>query len=118
MPGLIIIIFIPAVQKAKPIELLQSANHGEKEPKTRWLLTVIGILALGGGYGIAIFVEDPVGTLLLFFVAVLLVILGTYCLFTAGSIAILKLLRRNKNYYYKTRHFTSVSGMIYRSFSP
>ncbi len=112
--GVTLIYNLFQVQKAKPIELLQSANHGEKEPKTRWLLTVIGILALGGGYGIAIFVEDPVGTLLLFFVAVLLVILGTYCLFTAGSIAILKLLRRNKNYYYKTRHFTSVSGMIYR----
>ena len=50
----------------------------------------------------------------MFFVAVLLVILGTYCLFTAGSIAVLKLLRKNKNYYYKSRHFTTVSGMIYR----
>ena len=102
------------VQKAKPIELLQSVSHGEKEPKTRWLLTVVGILALGGGYGIALFVENPVEALLLFFVAVILVILGTYCLFTAGSIAILKLMRKNKNYYYKTSHFTSVSGMIYR----
>lgn len=102
------------VQKAKPIELLQSASHGEKEPKTRWLLTIVGILALGGGYGIALLVENPVEALMLFFVAVILVILGTYCLFTAGSIAVLKLMRKNKNYYYKTSHFTSVSGMIYR----
>lgn len=102
------------VQKASPIELLRSANQGEKEPKTRWLLALIGLLALGAGYGIAIIVESPVDALVMFFLAVLLVILGTYCLFTAGSIAILKILRRNKNYYYKTSHFTSVSGMIYR----
>ncbi len=102
------------VQKASPIELLRSANQGEREPKTRWILTLIGLLALGGGYGIAIVVESPIDALGAFFLAVLLVILGTYCLFTAGSIAVLKFLRRNKNYYYKTSHFTSVSGMIYR----
>lgn len=102
------------VQKAKPIELLRSASQGEKEPKTRWLMTIIGLLTLAGGYGIAITVEDPMSVLLLFFLAVVLVMAGTYCLFTAGSIAVLKLLRRNRNYYYKSRHFTSVSGMIYR----
>lgn len=102
------------VQKARPIELLQSANQGEKEPKTRWILTVMGLLCLSGGYGIALFVEDPMSALMMFFLAVILVIAGTYCLFTAGSIAVLKLLRKNKNYYYKTSHFTSVSGMIYR----
>lgn len=102
------------VQKASPIELLRSSSQGEREPRTRWLLALIGVLALGAGYGIAIIVESPVDALVMFFLAVLLVILGTYCLFTAGSIVVLKLLRRNKNYYYKTSHFTSVSGMIYR----
>lgn len=102
------------VQKAKPIELLRSSSQGEAEPKTKWLMTIFGLLALGGGYGIAIVVENPMGVLLLFFVAVILVILGTYCLFTAGSVAVLKMLRRNKKYYYRTKHFTAVSGMIYR----
>lgn len=102
------------VQKAKPIELLRSSSQGEAEPKTRWLLTIIGGAALAGGYYIAIMTKDPMGALMLFFVAVILVMIGTYCLFTSGSIAVLKLLRRNKNYYYKTSHFTSVSGMIYR----
>lgn len=102
------------VQKASPIELLRSSSQGEREPRTRWLLALIGVLALGAGYVIAIVVESPVDALTMFFLAVLLVILGTYCLFTAGSIVVLKLLRRNKNYYYKTSHFTSVSGMIYR----
>lgn len=102
------------IRKSKPIELLQSASQGEAEPKTRWLMAVLGLLALGGGYGIAIMVENPADALLLFFVAVILVIVGTYCLFTAGSIAVLKILRKNKKYYYRTRHFISVSGMIYR----
>lgn len=102
------------VQKARPIELLQSANQGEKEPKTRWIMTVMGVLYLAGGYGIALLVKDPISVLMLFFLAVILVMAGTYCLFTAGSIAVLKLLRKNKNYYYKINHFTSVSGMIYR----
>lgn len=102
------------VQKAKPVELLQSASQGEAEPKTRWIMTAVGVVALAGAYYIAITTTDPLGALLLFFVAVILVIIGTYCLFTAGSIAILKLLRKNKRYYYQTAHFTSVSGMIYR----
>ncbi|MEY8517032.1 ABC transporter permease [Lachnospiraceae bacterium 29-84] len=102
------------VWKSRPIELLHSVNQGEAEPKTRWLMALIGVVALGVGYAIAIVVENPVETLLLFFVAVILVMLGTYCLFTAGSIALLKFLRKRTNYYYKTKHFISVSGMIYR----
>ena len=99
---------------AKPIELLKGGEHGEKEPKTKWLMTMIGIIALGIGYAMALTVKSPLSALTLFFVAVVLVMVGTYCLFTAGSIAILKLLRKNKKFYYKTRNFTSVSGMLYR----
>lgn len=102
------------VQKASAIELLHSSSQGEREPKTRWVMAILGVLALGGGYAIAIVIESPVDALLMFFVAVLLVVVGTYCLFTAGSIAVLKVMRRNKKYYYKTKHFISVSGMIYR----
>lgn len=102
------------IHLANPIELLKGGNLGEKEPKTKWLLVLIGVLALGGGYYISLTTENPMKALYLFFVAVILVIIGTYCLFTAGSIALLKLLRKNKSYYYKTKHFISVSGMIYR----
>lgn len=102
------------IRLANPIELLHSTNTGEREPKTKMLLTLIGIAALGGGYYIAVTTTNAVQAMLLFFVAVLLVIIGTYCLFTAGSIAFLKLLRKNKKYYYQTKHFTTVSGMIYR----
>lgn len=102
------------VHLSKPIELLKGGNVGEKEPKTKWILVCIGTVCLGIGYYIALTTESPLAALNLFFVAVVLVIIGTYFLFTAGSIALLKILRKNKKYYYKLKHFISVSGMIYR----
>lgn len=112
--GMTLVYNLFQVQKANAIELLHSANQGEREPRTRWILAVFGIAALGFGYWIAIVTENPVDALLLFFVAVILVVIGTYCLFTAGSIAVLKMMRKNKKYFYRTKHFISVSGMIYR----
>lgn len=103
------------VWRAKPIELLQGGSVGEREPKTKVFMAILGAACLGGGYALSIISAQEVGVAILsFFAAVLLVIVGTYLLFTAGSIAVLKLLRRNKNYYYKTQHFISVSGMLYR----
>lgn len=102
------------IHLSKPIELLKGGNTGEKEPKAKWILALLGIIALGAGYYIAVTVKNPISALMMFFVAVILVILGTYLLFTAGSIALLKILKANKRYYYKTSHFISVSGMMYR----
>lgn len=98
----------------KPVELLREGAVGEREPKSRWFLALLGILALGGGYAIAITTRSALDALALYFVAVILVIIGTYCLFTALSILVLKLLRRNKKFYYQTTHFIGVSGMLYR----
>lgn len=102
------------VGRAKPIELLRGGQMGEKEPKVKWPLVVIGLLSLGTGYYLAVTTESVMAALGVFFLAVILVIIGTYCLFLAGSIAVLKLMKRNKGYYYKPRHFVSVSGMLYR----
>ncbi|WP_458863713.1 FtsX-like permease family protein [Acidaminobacterium chupaoyuni] len=102
------------MHRQNPIEMLQSGSAGEREPKTRWLTTLIGILALGGGYWLAVTAEDALAAVGIYFIAVFLVIIGTYCLFTAVSITMLKLLRRNKKYYYRTNHFIGVSGMLYR----
>ena len=102
------------IKLANPIELLHSSNAGEREPKTKVFMTLVGIVSLGAGYYIAVTTTTALGAITWFFFAVLLVIVGTYCLFTAGSIAILKLLRKNKKFYYQTKHFTTVSGMIYR----
>lgn len=102
------------IQLVNPVELLHGGNQGEKEPKSRWLLVIIGVAALGNGYRIALTTEAPLEVLLKFFIAVICVIIGTYALFIAGSIVVLKMLRKNKAYYYNPKHFTSVSGMIYR----
>lgn len=102
------------VRLANPIELLRGEAEGEKPPKVSWLLAILGVFTLGAGYTIAIVVENPISAVTLFFVAVILVIIGTYALFTASSIAILKLLQKNKKFYYKTNNFISVSGMLYR----
>lgn len=102
------------IKRSNPTELLKGGQHGEKEPKTKWIMTIIGVVALGAGYGIALYVKSPLSALQLFFTSVILVIIGTYAIFTAGSIALLKLLRKNKKFYYKTSNFVSVSGMIYR----
>ena len=111
---LILLNSIMQIQTANPIELLTAGNAGEREPKTKWILTILGLLSLGTGYYIALAIKNPITALVYFFFAVILVIIGTYMLFTAGSIALLKILRKNKKYYYKTKHFTSISGMIYR----
>ena len=100
--------------RSRPIELLHSDSAGEREPKTKRLLAVLGLAALLGGYAIALTTRNPVNALMRYFEPVILVMLGTYCLFTAGSIALLKRLRANKGFYYQTRHFTAISGLLYR----
>ena len=113
---LILLNSIRQIHTANPIELVTAGNAGEREPKTKWIVAILGVLtlSLGAGYYIALTIENPLTALVYFFFAVILVIIGTYMLFTAGSIALLKILRKNKKYYYKTKHFTSISGMIYR----
>lgn len=102
------------VNVSSPIELLHAQAEGEKEPKNRWLLALGGLLCLGAGYGLALWVQNPMDAFVLFFLAVILVIVGTYLLFSAGSIALLNMLQKNRHFYYQTSHFISVSGMKYR----
>ena len=109
-----VLVNLVKIQVSRPIELLRGGNVGEREPKTRWLMTLLGILTLGGGYFIAVRTSSGVEAIAFYFVAVFLVIIGTYCLFTAVSVFVLKALRRNKKFYYRTGPFISVSGMLYR----
>lgn len=102
------------VKLSKPIELLHGGETGEREPKAHWFLALLGALLLGAGYYMAVTIQDPLSALVFFFVAVILVILGTYLLFITGITAMLKLLKKNKRFYYKTNHFTALSGMLFR----
>lgn len=105
---------IRQIKLANPIELLHSTEYGEKEPKSKWIMTILGIVCLLAGYYISLTTKNPISAMMLFFGAVILVIIGTYLLFTAGSVTLLKALKKNKKYFYKPNHFISVSGMIYR----
>lgn len=114
---LFFIIFINSLRMihfSNPIELLKGGNVGEKEPKAKWFIALLGLGCLGAGYYISLTIKNPIMALTLFFVAVILVIVGTYLIFVSGSIVFLKILKKNKSYYYKTNHFISVSGMMYR----
>lgn len=102
------------IYRSKPIELIKGKSVGEREPKNKWIITIIGIISLSIGYYISVTTTNKLAVVNLFFVAVLFVCIGVYCLFTSGSITLLKILRKNKNYYYKTNHFISVSTMMYR----
>ena len=111
---LILLYNLLQIRIVSPVELLHGSNQGEREPKTKWLLAIVGAILLGTGYYIAQTTGNPLDAMTKFFFAVVCVVLGTYGLFIAGSIAVLKMLKKNKKYYYQAKHFTAVSGMIYR----
>ncbi len=100
--------------RLKPIDLMSGSHAGEREPKAKWAMAVMGVICLGAGYYLAVTTKNPIQAMGTFFVAVLFVIEGTYLVFVSGSIALLKLLKGNKNYYYQKNHFITVSGMMYR----
>ncbi len=102
------------VRVSRPVELLSGSSAGEREPKTKLIMAALGFLCLGWGYYLAVTTESVMDAFIIFFLAVLLVMAGTYLVFTAGSIVVLKLMRKKKSFYYKIQNFTSISGMIYR----
>lgn len=102
------------IQLTNPIQLLHSEQVGEKPPKANWLVALAGLVLLAGAYYVAITIEDPITAVSIFFLAAAMVVVATYLLFVAGSVALCRLLQKNKNYYYRTNHFVSVSSMAYR----
>lgn len=111
---MILFLNLAKIHLSRPVELLRGNNTGEKEPVVKWLMALIGFICLGAGYYLAVTTESPIKALTIFLLAVILVMAGTYLLFTAGSIVILKFLRRRKSFYYRTGNFISISGMLYR----
>lgn len=111
---LVLLMNIRTIRIAQPVELLRGGSEGEREPKSKWVLAVLGVVFLAAGYVMSIMTKDVVSAITLFFIAVICVIIGTYLMFIAFSIVLLKGLKKNKRYYYQTKHFATVSGMIYR----
>lgn len=99
---------------AKPLDLLKSNRVGEKMPKRTWVYAAVGMVLLGAAYYLAVSIKEPLTALMYFFLAVIMVIIGTYALFMAGSVVLCRILQKNKRYYYQPNHFISVSSMMYR----
>lgn len=102
------------VNVSQPIALIRSEKTGEQEPKVKWGIFLVGVITLVAGYGLALSCDNTSEAFSYLFTSVILVVIGTYCLFIAGSIFFLKQLRKNKRFYYKTKNFVSVSGLLYR----
>lgn len=102
------------IYRLKPVELLKGRQVGEKEPKVKWVLLILGVLCVGTGYYICLTTQSPLEALMLFFAAALLIIAGTYFLFITGTTFVLKCLKKNKNYYYNKKHMPAVSGLLFR----
>ncbi len=100
--------------RASAVNLMKSENVGEKPPKGNLLIALLGVILLGVAYWLAVSMANPVSALQWFFVAVILVILSTYLLMVTGSVRMCRILQGNKKYYYKAKHFVSVSSMAYR----
>ncbi len=103
-----------SLRHAQGVSLLKSENVGEKPPRSQWLLVLPGLALLLGAYYIAATIKDPVAAMLLFFVAVLMVILATYLLFISGSVTLCRTLQKDEKFYYKKRNFVSLSSLTYR----
>ena len=111
------LIFLNAARQvrfSRTINLINSDKAGEKPPKANWFVGILGVLFLLAGYVLALKIKQPLSALLVFFAAVILVIIGTYLVLIAGSVLLCRILQKNKRYYYKTNHFVSVSSMAYR----
>lgn len=102
------------IVRLRPVEMLKSENVGEKPPKANWFLALLGVLLLAAAYYLAVAILDPMTAMTVFLIAVIMVIIATYLLFIAGSVALCRLLQKKKNYYYRTKHFVSLSSMVYR----
>ena len=111
---LLLIKSVSQVGFSNPTELLNSESFGEKPPKANWLFGILGIVVLAAAYYISVSIKQPIAAIGWFFVAVLMVIAATYLIFIAGSVLLCRILQKNKSYYYKPKHFVSVSSMVYR----
>ena len=102
------------IRVGKPIELLKSESTGEKEPKVKGILLVVGLACLVLGYYTALSTSSTFDAMGKLMKSILLVMIATYALFVAGSIFVLKLLKKNKKYYYQTKNFISISNLLFR----
>ena len=113
----LLLVDLAKLSQVRPVELWNATKKGERLPKNSWFTKVLGLAGVAtliGGYYLSVITKPNASVITTFFWAIILVVIGTYALFTSASIFFLNLLKQNKNYYYKRNHFITVSGMLYR----
>lgn len=113
----LLLVDLAKLSQVRPVELWNATKKGERLPKNSWFTKVLGLAGVAtliGGYYLSVITKPNALVITTFFLAIILVVIGTYALFTSASIFFLNLLKQNKNYYYKRNHFITVSGMLYR----
>lgn len=101
------------IWRSSSLDLLREESKGEKEPKSNLFFAIAAVILLGAGYYIALTVEDPMAAIMKFFIAVLLVIFGTYLFYISFTVWYLKLKKKRPSYY-KPNNFITTSSMLYR----
>ena len=112
--GLLVLVNGFRLLRLNPLQLTKDGLKGEKKGRFLVIQTFLGLGSMGYGYYLALSVQNPVIAIMSFFLAVLLVILGTYLLFNAGTTVVLQLLKKKKNYYYKPNNMISISNLVFR----
>ncbi|MGT2929007.1 ABC transporter permease [Streptococcus dentasini] len=104
------------IRKSSPLNLFSKQEQGEKEPRGNIILAAAGLLSLGWAYYLALTSTNSAALTVLyrFFIAVLLVIVGTYLFYISFMTWYLKHRRKDKDYYYQPEHFVTTSQMIFR----
>ena len=127
-PGIVVLVFVTfglifallvflnawRILRLNALQLTREKASGEKKARFLWPQTILGLASLGFGYYLALSVKDPLSAIVIFFLAVILVMIGTYLLFNAGITVFLHLLKKKKAYYYQPNNMISVSNLIYR----
>ncbi|MFC5630955.1 MULTISPECIES: FtsX-like permease family protein [Streptococcus] len=113
---ILMLVGLRRIGKTSPLSLFKSSEQGEKEPRGNMFLAFLSVLFIGSGYGISLYSKDLAALLVIlyFFVAVVLVILGTYLFYISFMAWYLKKKRSNKAYFYQPKHFITTSQMIFR----
>lgn len=112
--GLLVFLNAWRILRLNALQLTREKASGEKKARFLWPQTILGLASLGFGYYLALSVKDPLSAIVIFFLAVILVMIGTYLLFNAGITVFLHLLKKKKGYYYQPNNMISVSNLIYR----
>lgn len=115
--AILIFVFVIQIIKTRnysPIDLVNESKAGDRKNKFTKLVALLGIIFIASGYAISLTTKNPVQAFFKFFIAAILVIIGTYFAFSVIVSLILEIIKNKKDLYYKKDNFFAISGLLYR----